>query len=82
MDVNKTRASLPFNRFTDTVLITVMFVSVLQLNTMCYLSKRRDVIQGVLIYSRRSRVCNQYTRQDCPMGIAEKILQYYKKYLT
>ena len=66
------------NSFNDALLITIMFVSVLQPNTTFYLSTRWGSIRWVLIYRRRSRVYSQYTRQDCPMGITEKILQYYK----
>jgi len=64
------------NFFNDTLLITVMFVSVLKPNTTFCLSNRRGSIWGVIIYRRKTRVCNQYTRQDCPMGIKEKILQF------
>ena len=70
--VNKTRAYWQLILFSDTVLISVMFASVLQPNTTLYLSKRWGSIRGVLIHRKR-RVCNQYTRQDCPMGITEHI---------
>ena len=53
------------NFFNDTVLVTVIFVSVLQPNT---------TFDLLLIYRRKSRVCNHYTWQDCPMGIVVKIL--------
>ena len=60
------------------------FMSVLQPNTKFYLSKWWGSIRGVLIYrrSRRSRVCNHYTRKDCPIGSTEKYLQYYKSPYT
>ena len=74
-----TRAFWHFKHSYDTVYITVMFVSVLQPNMTLYLSIRRGFIRGVLIY-RRSRVYEHYTRQYCPMGITESILQYYYGY--
>ena len=60
------------NFFNDTYLIKVILVSVFQPNKTFYLSKRWGSIRGVLIYRRKSRVCNQYTRQDCPMEITGK----------
>ena len=35
---------------------------------------------GSCVYRRKSRVYEQYTQQDHPMGNTEKILQYYKKW--
>ena len=49
-------------------------------NTTFNLSKQWDSIRDVFIH-RRSRVYNHYT-QDCPMGITEKILQYYNIVLS
>ena len=46
------------NHFNDTVLISVMFVSVLQPNTTFYLLKQWCSIWGVPIYRRKSCVCN------------------------
>ena len=52
-------------------------------NTAFYLSKRWDPIRVVLIYRRRkNRLCNHYTRQDCPMDITDTILQYYTSSFT
>ena len=65
------------NCFDNTVLITVMHVSVLQLNTTRFIYRNGNSIRGVLIY-RKSGVYNHYTRQDCPMETTETILQYYK----
>ena len=70
------------NSFKNTVLITVMFVSVLQPNTTFYLSKWWGSIRGVLVYRRKSRVYKQYARQDCPMKNTEIILQYYYPYVN
>jgi len=48
--------------YNEILLITTMFVSVLQLNTKFYLSKWWHSVRGELKYRRRNRVCSQYTR--------------------
>ena len=69
--------------FNGTVLITVKCVSVLQTNTAFYFLEAAMLYTGSAhIEKKRNRVCNQYTRQDCPMGITEKSLQYYKNNYT
>jgi len=52
------------NFFTGTLFITDMPVSVLQPNTTFYLLKRWGSILGVLIYRRKSHVCNHYTSKS------------------
>ena len=73
------------NFFNDTMLITVMSMSVLQPNTTFYLSKRRGSLQKVRIYRRRRRrscVCSQYTRQDCPIGITENSCSIFRLFIS
>jgi len=63
------------------ILNTVMTQCLLQLClSVLYIYRSGEALYGVLIYKRKSRVYNQYTRKDCPMGITEQIVQYYKLY--
>ena len=64
------------NFFNDTVPIIVC---------VCFATKHGVLFnKAVVLYTgsahreEKSRVCSQYTRQDCPVGLTDTIVQYYK----